>query len=436
VLITILFVTILVLGTVLVIHSARGAVAEETRSTARLALQLLEVAYASASPGNEEELGSRLREQMPDFERARHLQVAVIEGDRELPLAVAEPLAGSDAPDWFASLVQPAVTEFRRTVTSAAGTRAEVVVRADPGDEIAESWDNARPLLVLVLAISVIANGLLYVVIGRWLGPIERIVAAMDGIEQGDYHARLPALDLPELASVAQKFNHMAEVLERSREQNRHLAQRTLAIQEDERRALAQELHDEIGQSISAIKALAASIKAQGAADGNAAKSATAIAEVSDHVYSVVRGMMRRLRPILLDEFGFVRALEELVDGWNDRHAEAFCRLAARGRLDDLEDAVDIGLYRIVQECLTNVTKHARATDVSVDVERAADGASVRLAIEDNGAGFDIDAAHAGLGLRGIRERVEALRGTLQLATGAGRGTRITISVPADAGTG
>ena len=133
-------------------------------------------------------------------------------------------------------------------------------MRADPGDEIAESWDDARPLLLLVLGVSIIANGLLYVVIGRWLRPVERIVAAMDGIEQGDYRARLPAFELPELANVASKFNHMAEVLERSREQNRHLAQQTLAIQEGERRALAHELHDELGQSISAINAVAVSI--------------------------------------------------------------------------------------------------------------------------------------------------------------------------------
>ena len=259
-LITVMFVTILVLGALLVIHNARGAVAEETQSTARLALQLLEVAYASASPGGQEVLRSRLREQMPEVDSARHLQVALIEGDRELPLAVAEPARRADAPQWFARLVEPAATELRRSVASAAGTQAEIVVRADPGDEIAESWDDARPLLLLVLGVSILANGLLYVVIGRWLRPVERIVAAMDGIEQGDYRARLPAFDLPELGNVASKFNHMAEVLEHSREQNRYLAQQTLAVQEAERRALAHELHDELGQSISAIKAVAASI--------------------------------------------------------------------------------------------------------------------------------------------------------------------------------
>jgi two-component system sensor histidine kinase UhpB len=439
-LVSVMFVTILVLGALLVIHNARGAVAEETQSTARLALQLLEVAYASASPGGQEALRARLRNEMPDVEGARHLQVALIEGDRELPLAVAEPPRRADAPQWFARLVEPAATELRRAVASAAGdagAQAEIVVRADPSDEIAESWDDARPLLLLVLGVSIFANGLLYVVIGRWLRPIERIVAAMDGIEQGDYRARLPAFELPELANVASKFNHMAEVLERSREQNRYLAQASLAIQEGERRALAHELHDELGQSISAINAVAVSIghaSRDESRDGaRVASAAATITEISNHLYSVVRGMMRRLRPVLLDEFGLVRAIEDLVDGWNDAHADTFCKLGTRGGLDDLGDAVNITVYRIVQECLTNVSKHAQATEVAIEVERAADG-PVRLSIADDGRGFEPGAAPAGLGLLGMRERVEALHGKLELATGGGRGVRIMIAIPVGGG--
>jgi two-component system, NarL family, sensor histidine kinase UhpB len=433
-LISVMFVTILVLGAVLVIHNARGAVAEEAQSTAQLALRLLEVAYASASPGGQDALRARLREQMPEVEGARHLQVALIEGDRELPLAVAELAQRMDVPQWFVRLVEPSATELRRSVVSSAGERAEIVVRADPSDEIAESWDDARPLLLLVLSVSIVANGLLYVVIGRWLRPVERIVAAMDGIEQGDYRARLPPFDLPELASVASKFNHMAEVLDRSREQNRYLAQQTLAIQEGERRALAHELHDELGQSISAINAVAVSM-AQGSGEdsraggGAAAAGAATIAEISTHLYAVVRGMMRRLRPVLLDEFGLVRALEELVDGWNERHADAFCKLDTSGRLDDLEDEVNISVYRIVQECLTNASKHAHAAAVEVKVERC-EGGGVRLAIADDGRGFEPGGAPQGLGLLGMRERVEALHGTLDLVTGLGRGVGIMITIP------
>jgi len=426
-LISVMFVTILVLGTVLVIFNARRAVLEETQSTARLALQLLEVAYASAEPSGIEALQERLRRQMGSFESARHLEVVLIEGGREVALAGAPPARGT-APGWFARLVAPAATELRRPLRIDERADTEVVVRADPSDEIDESWDDARPLLLLVLGVSIIANGLFYVVIGRWLRPVERIVAAMAGIEQGDYRARLPMFELPELATLASNFNRMAEVLERSRAQNRYLAQQTMAIQEDERRAMAHELHDELGQSISAIKAVAVSM-GQVDSSGPVRSGAATIAEISSHMYVVVRGMLRRLRPVLLDEFGLVRSLENLVDGWNDRHPEAFCRFNARGELGDLDDAANIALYRAVQECLTNASKHATATEVAVELERA-DGGGVRLTIADNGVGFDPATAPPGLGLLGMRERVEALGGVFVLTAAPGRGVVITIELP------
>ncbi len=422
-LLSVMFVTILVLGTVLVIGNSRRAVLEETESTARLALQLLEVAYDAADPAAVAALQARLKQQLGELESARHLQVLLVEDGHELKLtdARAPPVA---APQWFVRLVEPRATELRRPFRGHGRVATEIVVRADPGDEIAESWEDARPLLLLVLVVSIITNGLLYFVIGRWLKPVERIVAAMDGIEQGDYRARLPAFELPELSVVAGKFNRMAEVLERSREENRHLAQQSIAIQEAERRALAHELHDELGQSIAAINAVAASI------EGGAARSrAATIAEIGARMHAVVRGMLRRLRPVLLDEFGLTRALEDLVDGWNERHEDAFCRLNVRGGGDDLRDDEAISFYRIVQEGLTNASKHSSATEVSVDLERRPSG-STRLTIADNGQGFDAAVTRPGLGLLGMRERSEALGGTFEVEASFNAGVRLTIELP------
>ena len=228
-LITVMFVTILVLGALLVIHNARGAVAEETQSTARLALQLLEVAYASASPGGQEVLRARLREQMPDVESARHLQVALIEGDRELPLAVAEPARRADAPQWFARLVEPAATELRRSVASAAGTRAEIVVRADP-ERRNRGIVGRRAAAAAARARRVDSRERTAVRGDRPLAAARRANRRRDGRNRAGRLPRAATRVRPAGArNVASKFNHMAEVLERSREQNRYLAQQTLA---------------------------------------------------------------------------------------------------------------------------------------------------------------------------------------------------------------
>jgi two-component system sensor histidine kinase UhpB len=423
-LISALFVTILVLGTVLVISNARRAVLQETESTARLALQLIEIAYADVGLDDTTARLQLLRTRLGELAGARHLEVLVVADAGET--ALVTPRAGAAyAPRWFARLVTPPPLELKRTL---AGRGADVVVRANPGDEIAESWRDAWPLLVLVLAVSIVANGVFYVVVGHWLKPVDRIVAALDGIEQGDYRSRLPNIELTELAAVAAQFNRMAETLERTREQNRYLAQQTIAIQEDERRAMAHELHDELGQSITAVKAVAASL-AQNPMPTAVSHRAAAITEIANQMYAVVRGMLRRLRPVLLDEFGLVRALQNLVDGWNERHADVFCRLSVQGPLDDLGDSVDIALYRLLQECLTNVAKHAAATEVVVHLERISD-ARVRLRVTDNGKGFAPTAAPLGLGLLGMRERIEALRGSLVVDSAPGRGVAITVELP------
>jgi two-component system sensor histidine kinase UhpB len=423
-LISVMFVTILVLGTMLVIFNARRAVLQETASTAALALQLIEVAYANATPSVEPTIATPgeelLRERLRGLAGVRHLEVMLIEGGRAVALARPEAEA-SNAPRWFVRVVQPAAMELKRALDA----RTEVVVRADPADEIAESWDDAWPLLLLVLGVALIANGLFYVVIGRWLKPVESIVAAMDGIEQGNYRSRLAPFDLPELGKVATQFNKMAEVLERSREQNRYLAEQTIAIQEDERRVLARELHDELGQSITAVKAVAASLE-QG-------QGAATITQIANQMYGVVRGMLRRLRPVLLDEFGLVRALENLIDGWNERHPDAFCRLAVDGRLDDLGDSIDISIYRVTQECLTNVAKHAAASEVKIELARVAED-RVRLLVRDNGVGFSPGTTPRGLGLLGMRERIEALQGSLSIAASPGHGVALDIELPIGSG--
>jgi two-component system sensor histidine kinase UhpB len=310
-----------------------------------------------------------------------------------------------------------------------------IVIEADPADEIDEAWKEARTVLGLLLAFCLLSNGLVYVTLGRSLKPIDAILRALDDIERGDFKSRLPSIGLPELDVISAKFNHMAEVLERSRAQNRLLAQKSLAIQEQERRYLAHELHDELGQSISAIKALAVSIDQRANGAPEIAQSAQTIAATSQHIYDVVRGMMRRLRPVILDELGLVPALHNIVDEWNDRHQESFCRFDADGDLQRLSDELMITVYRIAQEALTNVAKHAHASEVRITLGRAVRAMSsprevIEMKIVDNGMGFDASITQVGLGLLGMRERTESLNGQFEIETARGRGVAITLILP------
>jgi two-component system sensor histidine kinase UhpB len=267
---------------------------------------------------------------------------------------------------------------------------------------------------------------------------VDRVLAALGVVERGEYGVRLPQFDLPEMRRLAQGFNHMAGVLEAQQRENRELTKRSLSIQEGERRHLARELHDELGQSISAIKAISISIARQPQAGARVREGAESIVAVCNRIYDTVRAMMNRLRPAVVDELGLRVGLERTVDDWNAHHEDAFCRLTAASEIDDLGEEIQIGVYRIVQECLTNVAKHAQANTVDVTVEVAERDATrlLLLRVRDDGRGFDPAATPAGLGLGGVRERVQSLGGEMDIVAAAGSGVDIRITFPLDEAAG
>jgi glucose-6-phosphate-specific signal transduction histidine kinase len=192
--------------------------------------------------------------------------------------------------------------------------------------------------------------------------------------------------------------------------ENRRLSQRYLQVQEEERRHLAHELHDELGQSLNAIKVDAVNIRDSVTDSPEVTRSAEAIIDVSSKVYEVVRTLLRQLRPVALDELGLASAVQYSVDEWQRRHKEVQCRLSTEGDLDNLSEDVNITAYRFVQECLTNVARHADAKRVDVSLrcsDLAARESRLEMVVEDNGRGVDPAVPRSGLGLIGLRERVE-----------------------------
>ena len=219
-------------------------------------------------------------------------------------------------------------------------------------------------------------------------------------------------------------------------EENRRLSQRSMQVQEEERRNLARELHDELGQSLNAIKVDAVAIRDRSDNPVEVQRGARAIIEVSGQVYDVVRSLLQRLRPVALDELGLRSAIEYGIEQWRRRHGTVRCNFSAEGDLDGLSEEVNITLYRLAQECLTNVAKHAQATSVTIALARAGSepvGGEILFSFEDNGRGFDPAPRRQGLGLAGLRERVEALGGNFDLQSAPGQGVRVRASIPVKA---
>ncbi|MEP7306130.1 MAG: sensor histidine kinase [Acidobacteriota bacterium] len=214
-----------------------------------------------------------------------------------------------------------------------------------------------------------------------------------------------------------------------------HLSTKLLNAQEEERRSIARELHDEVGQALTAMKVeLALAQRAIGVA-GGAAEALDDARAIADGVLHTVRDLSHLLHPSLLDDLGLPDATEWYLKGFSRRHGLRTELL--HDRMDQrLSSETEAAVYRIIQEALTNVAKHANATSCRVYLQRLT--ATLLVTIEDDGVGFDLantrgaNGAH-GLGLVGIRERVAQLRGTVRLESGAGKGTRLTAEVPAEA---
>jgi two-component system sensor histidine kinase UhpB len=211
--------------------------------------------------------------------------------------------------------------------------------------------------------------------------------------------------------------------------ENQRLALKYVDMQEHERKTLARDLHDELGQYVNAIKLDAVSIRDAAVAWPEIAETARAVIANVDRVYEVLRGLIRQLRPVGFDELGLVAALENCVNEWRSRLPAAQIEMACAPELDALAESRALVLFRLVQEALNNVARHSSATQVKIQIGPAAGARGIDISIADNGRGADLGVRKDGLGLIGMRERVAALGGSIVVAS-AGAGFEVRAFLP------
>ena len=240
-----------------------------------------------------------------------------------------------------------------------------------------------------------------------------------------------------EICSMRDITEHkMVQQAERELERNRQLTRAIQSRLEEERRSIARELHDELGQCVTAIKTIGTAISnraRESAPDTH--ENAQTIVAVASHIYDVVHGIIRQLRPTALDHLGLSETLRETVSGWRARHPDIVCDLRLEGKLEGLGETINITVYRMVQECLTNIIRHAGATRSDIFVARNGDhprGDVVRVVVRDDGKGFDQRAEREAtrFGLIGMRERVQALDGEFRIDSIPGEGVTVTAVIP------
>ncbi|MCK9636565.1 MAG: histidine kinase [Methylobacter tundripaludum] len=297
--------------------------------------------------------------------------------------------------------------------------------------EIAEAWNKTRNLMTLsTVTVSAVCL-LVYLSISRALKPAQTIVAGLEDMETGRLAYRLPPFELNEWQRIGSAINQLAASQQQLLEERQKLVVKSINVQEEERRYLARELHDEFGQCLAAINAVAASIKQTAAQQcPDLVDEADHISRITAHMLGSVRDLLGRLRPAEFDELGLAASLNSLVAGWNGRGGgKTRYRLSIDGNCAALPEAQAVTLFRITQECLTNISKHAAASGVGIGVTISPEAAV--LTVKDDGIATELPFTDTGgIGLLGIRERAAALHGRLNLAIAEPHGLIVEVRLP------
>jgi two-component system, NarL family, sensor histidine kinase UhpB len=425
------------------IIKARRSTQIEVEASFRMAALLVE---KSVRLIRDDRPASVILETLPLHLRSlRHVRISVLDA-AGLPVADGggrseTEAAGAQerppAPAWFRALVHTPNRNLTIPVVAQGETIGRVVVASQPDDEIAEAWENTVALGTVTLAFNAAILAVLYVLFGRALAPVAGFARALTDLERRDYGIRLAMPAGREFAILTARFNALAEALAGARSENLELSRRLITAEDDERRRTALELHDEVGPCLFGLRAAASSLASL---DGKSAavaapERARDMLGIIEHLQVVNRNLLNRLRPMALGHVGLSELLERILRDRVREHPHLSCAFDAPRLAAGYGDAVDLTIYRCVQESLTNAIRHGRAQSVRVRLGETAPADAtggrgvLMLTVEDDGVGF-AGATAWGFGLRGMAERVVALGGTFAIAKCAGGGTVVTVAIP------
>ena len=435
ILITVLMLLFMLIVGGLFVNGAKSSIQESVEASTRVTTQLLDAVIISSTQnpewGSTREILQRFLVSLGHV-RSNHIRLYDLRGALTYASPPSQYRANITPPQWFKGMLTPKEKPVIRYILLG---RLEII--PDSSGAIREVWSRVNGFLALSLLFFVLLNATVYWMLARWLQPLKLMLTAIRQVELGNLSVRLPNFSVPEFAHIGVRLNKMAKALatERALEENRQL---TLIIQnhiEDERRSLARELHDELGQYVTAIKTFAVAIaqKSQRIAPEIEAHAKTIVA-AANQIYDGMHDIIRKLRPGSLDNLGLSAALRDTVQYWQRMHPKPRIILDMQGELDSLGELININVYRMVQEALNNAIKHAQAQTVHITAHVLS--LRLQLTISDDGIGMNWATVDQGdhFGLLGIKERVQALGGTFQLTSAPQQGTKIYIDIPTPAG--
>jgi two-component system sensor histidine kinase UhpB len=419
------------------IDNTRASVHEEIVASNRVATQLLQRVSWVVSRGGTPAMLSFLAQ----LGRVRANDITLVDDAGRQLYRSPPPIykQGRYAPGWFTTLVVPPLQ--RQVIRIEGGT---LTIEADPSRAILDGWEDLLQLAGVAALALVLINLTVFWAVGRTLKPFARIVAALARMQQGDYSHRLPALPGREAGVIGESVNRLGEAIEANVQQRiaAHDTERRLAESQDwahrveqrleaERRTIASELHDELGQSVTAIRSLARSLASRlPEGDSTGREAAHLIDSEAARLYDAMHGMIPRLTPLALDPLGLPDALADLVSSARQRHPDWQVSLQVSGVEGPIAPASALAAYRVAQEAMNNAIKHSGGSWLALTLQRNASD-DMTLTIDDNGCGLPPPEQRAPrFGLTGLRERVVALGGRFDAGARPEGGSRVQARLP------
>ncbi|MCG2576912.1 sensor histidine kinase [Dechloromonas sp. XY25] len=407
---SLLLASLMAIAVIIQLYSLRADIASEVGASTRLVGVLL--AAENAALRDPSELAERLSEA-----GIRHLTIRTPEqapAERKSHLLL----------DWLGhSSEVPDEQEIR------IGGQT-LYIAANPNSEIEERLGDTARILITLLLFSGATLLVVWWSADRALSPVRALEDALHGLARSEKRPVLPGFALREFRRVADAIDYLADALGEARAAQHALAQQLISVQENERRALARELHDEMGQTLTSLNATAAHLarNAQQLAPEAVTECANDLRRDIRTSGAQLRALLKSLRPHGLDASGLASTLRDLIDGWRSRETGITFELDLPAPFPDVDEEVALTIYRIAQEALTNVVRHSGASVCRVSAVR--DGEWVRLAISDDGHGLPQDGPKRRRGLLGIAERLDMVGGKLQLEPNAGGGLYLSAWLP------
>lgn len=406
------------------LDSLRREIATETRLAAQTARSLVLATIGTMQTAVPPD---RLMAMLPErLIPPRHTRIGILDprdGSVREPDVPVE--AQADAPAWFAAMVAPEPQETRLPVNIDGRMLGFVYIATDPSAEIAGAWHEVRIALGLAALAGLAQACLILIATRHALRPVGLIAARLADLTRGDLSARVGPLPQADLTPLAAGVDGLAETLQRARSERERLQRQVIHRGDEERKAIARDLHDEMGPCLFGLRVEADALR-EAAPDDTVREHAAAIATIAEEIARVNRALLNDLRPAAIGQLPLPAVLSDHVADLGRRFPDTLFQLDVAAGLPEPDEATALTLFRIAQEGCTNALRHAGANRVVIRLWT--DPAHWRMILTDDGGGFGAD-HREGTGLAGMRERITLLNGELRLSSDE-NGTTIEASLP------